>query len=558
MAGDRELKVKIIGDASGALKEFDKVGKAGDTMGGKLSGAGKAVAGLAIGAGVAAVGLAKGALEAVGESQKVNAQTEAVIRSTGGAARVSTAHIGDLSSQLQSLSGVEDETIQRGANMLLTFTNIRNGVGKGNDVFDQATKTVLDMSVALGQDTASSAVQLGKALNDPVKGVTALQKVGVTFTQQQKDQIKALVESGDVMGAQKVILAELSKEFGGSAKAAGEALLPTEKLKLKFGDLQEKIGAKLLPVMEKLTNAGIKVIDWLSHLSPGAQTALGVIAGLGAAVFVVVKAVRLWTAAQAALNVVMDANPVVLVAAALVAVGAGLFIAYQKIQPFHEAVDKAWQLLQSVFHWVQGNWPLLLAILTGPFGLAALAIARNFGTIKEAVEGGLRFVVDKFLAAAEWIIRGAAAAFGWIPGIGPKLKDAAKEFEAFRDSVNVALGGIQDKKVSVAVELHNQSSVALPKDTPHAKGIPQFAAGGVVPGPRGAPLLAVVHGGEFVVSNDMQRGGGSSAGGTTIENHYHVGTLVGSGGMREFVEMVTSEQQKHQKRNGRSPLATSR
>ena len=75
------------------------------------------------------------------------------------------------------------------------------------------------MSPVLGTDASGSAIQLGKALNDPIKGITALTRVGVTFTEQQKDQITTLVESGKTIDAQKIILGELQKEFGGSAEA---------------------------------------------------------------------------------------------------------------------------------------------------------------------------------------------------------------------------------------------------------------------------------------------------------------------------------------------------
>src|SRR5262245_66611796 len=95
------------------------------------------------------------------------------------------------------------------------------------------------MSAALGQDGKASAIQLGKALNDPIKGVTALQRVGVSFTKSQKNQIKALVESGNTLGAQKVILRELGKEFGGAAKAATD---PTPKRGVVGGYLPQQLG----------------------------------------------------------------------------------------------------------------------------------------------------------------------------------------------------------------------------------------------------------------------------------------------------------------------------
>jgi hypothetical protein len=157
-------------------------------------------------------------------AQKVMAQTGAVLKSTGGAANVTSKRITSMSESLMKLSGVDDEAIQSGQNLLLTFTKIRNETGKGNNIFDQATLAMTNLSVAMGKDLSSSAILVGKALNDPVKGVGALSRAGVQFTASQKDTIKALVDSGNVMGAQKMILKELETQFGGSAKAAGQTL----------------------------------------------------------------------------------------------------------------------------------------------------------------------------------------------------------------------------------------------------------------------------------------------------------------------------------------------
>jgi len=157
-------------------------------------------------------------------AQKVMAQTGAVLKSTGGAAKVTSKQITDLAGSIMEMSGIDDEAIQSGQNLLLTFTNIRNELGAGNKIFDQATLAMTDLSVAMGQDMKSSAILVGKALNDPIKGVGALSKAGVQFTESQKDSIKAMVESGNVMGAQKMILKELNTQFGGSAEALGKTL----------------------------------------------------------------------------------------------------------------------------------------------------------------------------------------------------------------------------------------------------------------------------------------------------------------------------------------------
>ena len=264
MARERTLKVIIAGDADKLDHELKRAGGSLDKFGKQTrltaSVTGRGFSAMRVGASGLAAGL--GGLAAGGaylvkqfeESQKVSKQTAAVLKSTGGVARVTAKDVGDLATVLSRKSGIDDEVVQSGENMLLTFTNIRNEVGKGNDIFTQATSTVLDMSVALGQDTKNSAIQLGKALNDPVKGVTALQRVGVTFTAQQKDQIKALVDSGHAMDAQKLILRELNKEFGGSAAAQAT---PFDRLKVSLGNLAETAGGVLAPEAEK----GAKALD---------------------------------------------------------------------------------------------------------------------------------------------------------------------------------------------------------------------------------------------------------------------------------------------------------
>jgi phage-related protein len=273
----RRLEVIIAGDSKGAKDAFDEVegsaGGLGSRLGSALGGVAKVV-GVAAIAGVAGIGVAlKGAWDAAEESAKIGRETERVIRTTGGAANVTADEVGNLAGAISDATGADDELIQSGANLLLTFTNVKNVVGAGNDVFNQATGLALDMATALGTDMSGASIQLGKALNDPIKGITALSKAGVSFTEQQKTQIKTLVEHGDMLGAQKIILAELSKEFGGAAEAAGT---PLDKLRVKIGNFQEAIGAELIPIVNT-------AVDWISErLAPAfeqAQVVFGEVVG---------------------------------------------------------------------------------------------------------------------------------------------------------------------------------------------------------------------------------------------------------------------------------------
>jgi hypothetical protein len=189
-----------------------------------------------------------GIVDAFGEAQQVGAQTNAVLNSTKGISGMTAESVGNLADSLSKMSGIDDEVVQSGENMLLTFTNIHK------DTFPAATQAALDMSVALKEDMGSAAMQVGKALQSPVEGVTALQRVGVKLTEDQKKQVESFMKVNDIASAQKIILNELNTEFGGSAKAAGDTLpAAMGKLHTAFGNIQEKVGGAVAPLLLNLS-----------------------------------------------------------------------------------------------------------------------------------------------------------------------------------------------------------------------------------------------------------------------------------------------------------------
>lgn len=233
---------------SGIGRNFDDAGKkAGRRFSGGLAPSFKGIAGMAAAAfaGVKVVSLFGDFITEAREAEKIGRITANAIRVTGGAANVSAKQVGRLSEALSIKTGIDDEVIQTGANLLLTFKNVRNEAGRGANIFDRATTAAADLSIQFGSVDGASKV-LGKALNDPIKGIAALSRAGVQFTQQQKDQIRTLVESGDVLGAQKIILGEVESQVGGAAEAAAD---PMQKLGVVVGNLKEQIGAALLPAV---------------------------------------------------------------------------------------------------------------------------------------------------------------------------------------------------------------------------------------------------------------------------------------------------------------------
>lgn len=244
-------------------RAFHRVGGAARTMG--KVGAVALAAGLAVGF--------KKATEEAREAAKVTAQTNAAIKSTGGAAKVTAKDIERLANSVSIKAGKDDEAIQSAANLMLTFTKVRNEVGKGNDVFSRSIPIIADVSAAFHKDLNASAVMVGKALNDPIKGISALSRVGIQFTKQQKDQIKTLVESGKTLEAQKIIMKELETQTKGSAEANAD---PFDKWRVAVDNLAESFGKTFLPV---LSDAAEAVADFIDDMGTGEGFGGGLVDG---------------------------------------------------------------------------------------------------------------------------------------------------------------------------------------------------------------------------------------------------------------------------------------
>lgn len=236
------LTIKINGD----IKDFQKKLKGVEASTKELQ---TALSNIATKATIAFAGLGAtitGLISTYRTQEQAEKKLETVLRSTGEAAGLTAQELKDMASGLQSVTTFGDEAIIEAQSLLLTFTKV------GKDVFPQATESILNMSAALGTDLKSQALQVGKALNDPIAGVTALTRAGVSLTEQQKEQIKVFQESGDIAKAQSLILNELQVQFGGQAKAAAEGTGRFIQLSNTLGDMAEVIGKHLVPPLSSM------------------------------------------------------------------------------------------------------------------------------------------------------------------------------------------------------------------------------------------------------------------------------------------------------------------
>ena len=429
----------------------------------------------------AAVGAAAGVIgfklaSAAYESQKVMAQTTAIIKATGGAAGVTATQVSKLSEQLSMQIGVDDELIQKSANLLLTFKQIQNQVGENNNIFDRAVISAQDLGNVFGSADAA-AMQLGKALSDPVKGITALRRAGINFTEQQKEQIKTLVESGDVLGAQKLILAEIETQVGGTAAASATGF---DRMRVALGNVAEEFGAILIPYIEKFANFVIqKVVPYLNKLADvigekGLGSGIKMLAGdfvnlttnmgaVGNALLVLVSvftAVRLVataaTIATKLFGVALLQNPIGIFIAAMIALGVATVSLYLKFEIVRKVVNSVINFIIGLIeNWLNVWIKVINGIITGinllikaanffgaglqeigkigqvefgRIGTAAAGARKQIGSVAEvtgamaAKEGGVQNVVKAFNN-----LGGGAGGGGGAAGGAAKAVETAKE-----------------------------------------------------------------------------------------------------------------------------------
>jgi hypothetical protein len=418
----------------------------------------------AVAAGVAGVVGGK-FVAAAYESQKVMKQTQAIITATGGAAGMTADQIAELSEKLSTQVGIDDELIQSSLNLLLTFKQVRNEVGAGNDIFNRAAQAALDLGNVFGSSDAA-AVQLGKALSNPVKGVTALARAGINFTDQQKAQIKTLVESNNILGAQKIILGEVESQVGGTAAAGATAF---DRMQVAIGNAAEDLGAVLIPFVEKFSTfviekvvpavqefaaivgekgigAGIgfatgKFLEFTANMGAFGNAVLALVAALTAFKLITVAA----TIAQVAFNVALFANPIGIVVAAVIAFGVALVALAVKFKVVRDAFKALWNGIVSL---LQFNINIALGIY--------------------------ELFINKFIDGANLIISG----WNKIP-FAPKV-DEIKKVNLELDITALKIGNMGKAAQSTAAEFRKieQSDMALLLSGKAGKGSSGGGGGG--------------------------------------------------------------------------------
>ena len=221
-------------------------------LGDALGTVGKVAAGAALAGVIALGGILIDSVHHAMELSAAHAQLAAAIADTGVKTGVTVPMLDRLTESIISTVPVSEEAAIAAETMLGHFSNI------GKNIFPQVTMAALDVSQALGKDLTASTRIVGQAINDPIKGLTSLGRIGITFTANQKAMVKQLMASGDTMGAQKILLDALSASYGGAAEAAGKTL-PGQLaiLNNQFSKMKDEVGSAVIPILTSLMNTAI-------------------------------------------------------------------------------------------------------------------------------------------------------------------------------------------------------------------------------------------------------------------------------------------------------------
>jgi hypothetical protein len=280
-----------------------------------------------------------------------------------------------------------------------------------DDSIDAYTKLVTathdsaqaNKELALAQDLAAykgtSVAQAADAINRASQGNTrALKAMGIATTD----------AAGNALSATEVLDA-LSKAVAGQADAMGDtAAGKMARYKESLEQVQVKIGDAVLPALQKMLDLVQPLFDWLSKNTGVLNVLVPILAGLAAVIVTITTVTKIWTIAQAALDVVLNANPISLIVIAIAALVAGVIVAYEKVKWFHDAVDGLFKIITGLASWIMNNWRLVVGVMLGPLGFLIL----NWQKVVD--------IVQKVLDVLGKIKDAASNAIGWlgkVPGL---------------------------------------------------------------------------------------------------------------------------------------------
>jgi len=428
------ISIPVISDFNSkgidsAIREFKKLETAGEKAQFAIKKAAVPAAAAIAGLGIVAVD----AVKAFMEDDKAAQLLATSLRNTTGATDAQIKSVEAFITKTSIAAAVADDELRPAFDKLVRGTG---DVTKAQDLMNLA----LDISAGTGKDLGAVSDALSKAFNGQLGPLKKLDPA-----------LASLIENGATTDE---VFAALGDTFKGAAStSANTASGKMKSFTIQMGEFKESIGAAVFPIVDKLLPAFKSVADFVTNNTTLVVTLGAVIGGLAVAIIAVNAATTAWAATtkafaaiQAAFNAIMALNPIFLIGAAIVAVIAILVLLQKEFGIFDgvirvvgAAFGAVWGAIKGVFDWVKNNWPLILAVITGPFGLAIAFVVKFkddimnvFSLIYSGIKATMGFVADVISAPFKAAFRAVASLWNntvgklsfktpdWIPGIGGK------------------------------------------------------------------------------------------------------------------------------------------
>lgn len=523
-----KLVFQLVGEAQSAIAAFKSTGDAAKTATGAATSTGSSLAkiGAAVATGYAVkkvIDFGKEVVSAAGDAAHANKVVTATFKDAGDATGTAAKHAIDLAESWGRQIGVSPSVIKGAEGILATFHAVSSTSAMQAGIFDRTTKAAADLAAAGFGDMETNAKQLGKALSDPTKGLTALTRSGVNFTKAQKDQIANMQKSGDLLGAQKLILGEVERQVGGTAEATAGA---GAKMSVAWEEMKVKLGTGLLPIVGQIKNMFAGLFDFIGANAGWLVPIILAITAFATALFVIAKAVQMFQIViegvklaiagfrlvWLALNSSFLASPIGLIIVAIVALVVVIVLIATKTTWFQtiwatvtrflvtawqaatgaitSAWNAAWSFIAGIFRaiqsiamtvwgWIRAYWPILAGVLAGPFGVAIALVYMYWGPISGffsgivraiggAISGVVGAITSPFITAFN-IVRGVVeSAVNYISGLIHNLTAVVSS------GVNMAKG-----IYNAFAHVWNAISVSIPEVDTHIPGIGKIGGGSI-------------------------------------------------------------------------------
>jgi hypothetical protein len=385
-----------------------------------------------------------------------------------------------------------------------TFGNMLVPMGFGRKRAAEMSKTMVGLSSDMASFNNASPEETLDAVRAGLAGETEpLRRFGIFLSDARLKQQalsmglykgKGVLDANAKAQATYALILEDSKDAQGDFARTSSSLANQQRiLKAQYEQLTASLGKQLLPALSWM----VKHLPELAITVGGLATAWGIWSVTSA---MATAGTLSLSGAFGALSAAMLANPVGVVLIALVALGAGLVIAYRKVDWFRHGVDAAFKWVKqaavNVFGWIKTHWPLLVGILGGPFGLAAVLVIKHLDKIKAAA----RSVVSTVKSV--WATLKSIFSGGWAPAIGRGIADWLNAHTPFGDKID------------------------LPKPLPDFT-LPALAGGGIIRrggtalvGEQGPELVALPTGAQVIPNPSIDARVLSSSGSQTTAKFY--------------------------------------